>query len=160
MPDLEMKNRYEEEGTGRPNPLYQTGVVDTTGTGGSDLDDVSPAFQMAEERSAALAKRALDDDDSAVPRATVVLPGDRERDKDEAKQAVEKRAERSQGKVFANAPGPSEQRAAQEFERTSTTAGGNVNPIDQTGGVNSTSDDDDSKSKSSSRKSSSGGSKS
>jgi hypothetical protein len=60
-----------------PNPLFQTGVVDTSGLGVPDISSVSPVLDQA--RSDSL-QAAIDDLESDAPNTGNVVLGDRDKD--------------------------------------------------------------------------------
>lgn len=68
---------YKESDDHVPDPLFQTGYMDTSGTAGKANDSIestSPIFEVARVQNMRNAVRALDPEDESVPSEMVVLP--------------------------------------------------------------------------------------
>lgn len=87
---------YKESDDHVPNPLYQTGVVDTTGTTGdlgSRIDTISPIFQQARADAFGGAVEALDDPDINEDEKIVFHDEDETPSREEQEQRIRDAAE-------------------------------------------------------------------
>lgn len=78
---------YSESEVHVPNPMYQTGVVDTSGITGAEaarVESISPIFGRARAEALAHAVDVLDNDPDAVEGLVVFPESDRTRDEAEA----------------------------------------------------------------------------
>lgn len=85
---------YSESETHTPNPMHQSGVVDTTGITGAEgarVENISPLFGRARAEALAHAVDVLDNDPGAAE-GMVVFP-DSDRTRDEAEARLRERAE-------------------------------------------------------------------
>lgn len=90
-----MSDVYKESDDFVPEPTAQYGTLDTSATAGaahSQIEEISPVFQVADKQNAEVAAKALDPEDDSVPASVVVLP-DSDRSHDDAVEAVKKKAE-------------------------------------------------------------------
>jgi hypothetical protein len=109
---------YMEENTTRPEPFYQYGTIDTSGTGGGtpDMSEVSPVFLEARANALVTAARALDPSDPSVPRELVTLPGDAD-NRDEAKDTLLGAAQDAvENPIEVGGLTPAQREAAEEYD--------------------------------------------
>lgn len=121
-PDLEAvaPTPYKESDDHVPNPLFMTGRVDTTGTGGDIAghpEEVSPVFARARADALGAAVDALDNHPLGRP-DSVILPNDTGKTYEEAADDLRRGAEgaREQADLQEGGITPARQEAAQEGE--------------------------------------------
>lgn len=115
---------YKESDDHVPDPLFQTGYMDTTGTAGGANDaigEVSPIFEVARVQNMRQAARALDPDDDSVPAELVNLPQGSVTVQGTAKTAEEGRREvfsavlkAAENPPTIGGPTPEQRKAAEE----------------------------------------------
>lgn len=112
--------RYVENEDHVPNPTYQTGTVDTTGTGGdaaADPNAVSPVFAQARAAALGAAVEAIEDPNQDETRV-VSLP-EEELTRDDAIAKVEEAAEEAKNNPqLTEGLTPGAQEAAEEQEQS------------------------------------------
>lgn len=110
---------YKESDDHVPNPLFVTGHVDTTGTGGdiAHIEEVSPVFAQARADALNSAVDALDNHPQGRP-DSVILPSDTGKTYEEAADELRRGAEaaREQADLQAQGMTPARQEAAREGE--------------------------------------------
>lgn len=110
---------YVENPDHVPNPTYQTGTVDTSGTAGRGNDsvkEVTAIFDVAEKQDMAVAARALDPDDPTPSSLVNVSTGQRMHaiDPDAERDLVRSKAEaRAAEPVTLPYKGPAQRQAAE-----------------------------------------------
>lgn len=110
---------YKESDTHVPDPLYVTGHVDTTGTGGdiaSRADEISPVFAQARAAALNAALASIDNDPTGAGGSVVLPTGDK--NYEEAIADLRIAAEQANADVDQAASGltPARAEAAQEGE--------------------------------------------
>lgn len=113
------KAPYSESDDHVPNPTYQSGVVDTTGTMGdaaADINTVSPVFAQAKADALGGAVEALDDPDVDENETVVFNNPDptREEQEEHLRQAAKDAAENKQ---LHGGPSPAAQQAAETGDK-------------------------------------------
>lgn len=123
---IKMSGAYSEDNEDHiPDPTYQFGTVDTSGTAGmadSRIEEVTPIFDVAKQQDLVTAARALDPEDDEVSASMVVLPGDM-RDQETARDAVVMAAEKAlKEPVEVGGPTAAQRQAAEEGPKAESKA--------------------------------------
>lgn len=111
---VQIGGEYSEDNPDHiPNPTDVYRQYKTSGTGAhEDVSEVSPIFDADRQTLAVEAARALDPDDTGVPRNRVILPDDKE-DNAAAVERIQRLADKAvEEPVVVGGPGKAEQKGA------------------------------------------------